>query len=440
KNAALLAQLPESEKKKFAYMYEANKKWLQDYKNTMAQFPLIQRGKKATDPCQQYIDQWEFAYSQGWKEQMQTADQKLDECRAKQEAARLEWTKNTYSGKISAAYDKAKEKVDETGDKLTAGWAFVSAFVTEAAQELSETAKDLTTFKKPFAPLDMEDPKKEKKSSISFLDGEETFLSAGINITNLNRQNANISPALEVIISNIDNFKQTLVKIDEFLPYSLDAEVPVAKTEKIFVTNYTIDQISNSKISVEIIDKPEGIKVKFSIKDAVEEKTNFTFRMTVKTEFGEVSKVIEATLELPLDKILINGSPWKIISLNVDGEDQFKEKKLGNHWCKDVEYFDYSKILSATMSFTSSKGGSYGSTFENKYPTISGEGSNCSYLGMDTKTESESIGISWAFNKTTNVIKIPELVNDNVDEYTVTYDNGIITLKSIYVEIRLQKP
>ncbi|MGZ5304725.1 MAG: hypothetical protein ACXWDO_11470, partial [Bacteroidia bacterium] len=60
---------------------------------------------------------------------------------------------------------------------------------------------------------------------------------------------------------------------------------------------FTIDQISNSKITVELIEKPEGKKVKFTANGITESKVPFTFRIKFNSSFGSVEKTIEAELE-----------------------------------------------------------------------------------------------------------------------------------------------
>lgn len=307
KSAALLAQLPEAEKKKFAYMYEANKKWLNDYNNAMAQHPFMQSGKKQEDPCATARYNYNVYRNEHednrWKQYYR---QQLNECEAQQEKARLEAQK-TFNGKINAAYAKAKEEMSKTPGKLTAAFAFVSSYVSEAAKGIFEIATGIKDVDDPFAPLNMEDTKNEKKNTISFIANQESDLLAGVNFTNLNRQNTNVSPAFPEMIANIDNHTQTMENLGQFLPYVPEMNVPAAKTQKIYFHEFTIDQISKSNITVQIIDKPEGKKVKFSIKDPETEKTSFTFRMTVKTEFGEVSKVFEAEL---MDELKI-GSKYK---------------------------------------------------------------------------------------------------------------------------------
>jgi hypothetical protein len=49
----------------------------------------------------------------------------------------------------------------------------------------------------------------------------------------------------------------------------------------------------------------------------------------------------------------------------------------------------------------------------------------------------ETTPINWTLDKTTMMMKIPELVDDGVDEYKLTLSNGVLTLKSIYIEIRM---
>jgi hypothetical protein len=438
KSAALLAQLPDIEKKKFAYIYEANKQWLEDFKIAIGLCPLVLSSKRSGDPCESvrrsYNVYLQGSGSEEWKNHYK---QKLQECEAKQEQARLEAEK-TFNGKINAAYTNARAELDKTPGKISGGLAFVSAYVAEAAKGIFETITGIEDVDDPFAPVEMDDPK--KRSVLTFTADKENHLSASVTFTNLNRQNVSLSPAFTEMISSIDYHNQTMENIGQFLPYKANMEVPAEKTEQIYLQDYTIDQISNPNISVQITDDIIGRKVKFTPKNITAPETNFTFHINVKTAYGEVTKTIEATLELPLDKVLISGSPWKLIGFEVDGEDYFKSQKRGNSFCNNVEYFEYSKILNATMSFMNNYVGSFSGNVEIQYPIFSYSGNNCYYLGMETKTESENQGLNWTFNQTTNIIKIPELVNDDVDEYKVTYDKGIITLISLYNSIRLQKP
>ncbi|HYG15633.1 MAG TPA: hypothetical protein VEC12_07750, partial [Bacteroidia bacterium] len=290
----------------------------------------------------------------------------------------------------------------------------------------------------PFGLESLEDV--SQKAATIFTDGVASDLAAGVNLVNLGAGQAGFSDEFALMLNAIEDYNQTMDNMGQFLPYAPEITVPSPQTRKVLVAGYTIDQISNSKIKVEYIDTDKGRQVKFTSEGISDPATPFTFRITVTGKFGTVSKVIDAELHLPLDKVLVGGSPWKITYLNVDGEDQFKLHKRGNHFCNGTEYFDEYKMNSGTMSFSTSNGGSMALNGELHTHKMTGAGtSNCTYLGTEILPENNSQGITWTWDAAKSMIKIPQLVNDDVDEYVVSYQNNTITLKSIYVEIRLQK-
>ncbi|MEX0595024.1 MAG: hypothetical protein WD512_00885, partial [Candidatus Paceibacterota bacterium] len=279
-SSTMLAQLSEIEKKKFAYMYEANKSWLKEFKIAIANHPLVQGSKRSTDdPCESIRQSHEtYLQSSGSEEYRNQYLTRLQDCEAQQTEARLEAEKK-FNGKINAAYTEAKEKFDSQNGKISGSIAFVKTFLFEAAKGIFETATGITDLDDPFAPLRMDDP--EKRNTYSFNADEETYFSAGVTFTNLNRQNANVSPEFTEMISSIDYHNQTMVNIGKYLPYAPLIIVPTNKTEKRKVWDYTIDQISNPNITVQISEDMNGKKVKFVPKNISIPSTNFTFRIHV---------------------------------------------------------------------------------------------------------------------------------------------------------------
>lgn len=434
KSKDLVTTLSDEEKKVYAYLMQSNKAWLDEYLAVMSENPMM---SKTQGDCEDLETQALEARDEGRISDADNLELQARECKASREQARLA-AGNRYRARISAAYEEAKMEKDNTPGKVKGAWAFVSTFVTAAGKGLIEEATGIKDLSDPFGLKSLEEV--GNKAGELFIEGEARDLSAGVLLINASNDNKGFSEDFAMMVNSMENYNEVMDDIGQFLPYVPHIDIPSSQQEKLFVSGYTISDISNPKIKVQVIEGGKGKQVKFTADGLSDPLTSFTFKLTVKGKYGEVSKTVDAQLQLPLDKVLVGGSPWKITYLNVDGEDQFKFQKRGNVICAGTTYWDEYRILSATMSFTAGHGGSLNSQGELKTHNTSGQGDNCTYLGSETNPENNNSAITWTFDPKTEVIKIPELVNDDVDEYKVTYSGGVVTLKSLYVEIRLVKP
>lgn len=431
-----VAQLSAEEKKRYAYLLEANKSWITEYLTVINANPFTRKAEGDCEDLRQRADNSNALYPNN--AMAQALYLQAEQCEAQRQQTR-QVARGRFTARWDAAWEEAKTEKDNTPGKISGGWAFISTLATSASKGFLEEALGVKDLSDPFGLESLDEV--SNKTAVIFEDGKATNLTAGVNVVNLSTNRAGFSPEFAAMLSSINEYNETMDNMGQFLPYAPEITVPSAQTVKRFVAGYTVDQISNPAIKVQYVDNDKGRQVKFTGEGINAPLTSFTFRITVASKFGTVSKIIDAELQLPMDKVLVGGSPWKVTYLNMDGQDQFQLHKLGNHFCNGVEYFDEYKINNATMSFTAAKGGSFISNGELHTHKMTDEGtSNCIYLGTEVVPENYNEALTWTFDANKNIVKIPELVNDDVDEYVASYQNNTLILKSLYVEIRLQKP
>ncbi|MGZ5303618.1 MAG: hypothetical protein ACXWDO_05870 [Bacteroidia bacterium] len=305
KNQVVVNSLSDEEKRIYAYMIQANKFWLDEYKNSMDAIVFTQRGKKDFGPCDSYYIHEENSRNSGYEVDANYYKLQAQQCESHQEYLRIQ-AGNRFRDRINSAYEKAKEEKDNTSGKVKAGWAFVSTFVTEAGKGLIEEATGIKDLSDPFG-VESIDNAYQKRSNLTFSEGEESNLNIAINLINASRDNADFSPEFEFMIDGIDDYIKTMQNIGQFLPYAPQADVPQSKSEKLNISGFTIDEISNPNISVQLIDGGNGKRVKFTANSITDAKTPFTFRVNVETKYGNASKTISAELQ----KISVKGK-WNV--------------------------------------------------------------------------------------------------------------------------------
>jgi hypothetical protein len=418
-------QLSEEDKKIYVQMIAANKFWLDEYLETVKNYPLGARSSGSD--CEQLHKQAEYANNDGEYDKANDYMRQYNDCVYQNSVAR-----QNSSNRFMKRLETAKQEADQETSKK----AFVKTFLKSAAKGLIEEAFGIQDLSDVFGLKSFEDAK-QKAGTLVFEDGKEYSLSAGVMTVNLNRQDQDAFPEFKDFISGVDSYNETLQEFTEFLPYVPTKEVPAPVSEKRYYADYTIDQISDSRISIQTLPGGRGKKVKVTCTGTVDGPVNFTMRMKMTSPHGNVEKTFECEYQPDIASILEGGSAWKITYLNVDGADQFKKIATGNKICDNQTYYDSTQMVSGNMSFTRTGTGSMVLYYNEYRNTFSESGGNCTHTGGGWSMNPETTPINWTLDKTTMMMKIPELVDDGVDEYKVTLANGVLTLKSIYIEIRM---
>lgn len=286
--------LNNEELKLYARMLKANIHWLTEYYSTFSQFPLTNGFSNAgTDPCQNYKDAYQTALSNNRSDEANQATLDHRQC---QENSRLEklQANSGYMAKLESAYEDAKLEYQNTPGFKKASTAFLKTFFTAAKEGIIDQFKannNLSDVK--FGIESIEDGSKRNK--VIFLNNEATSFSAGIILTNLNRQ-SNI-PGYSSTIAKIDYLNSMYTKFSSFLPGLQQTILPARSSEKLYVSSYSIDQISDSRVTVNMTNGGTGKMLKFSSNS--NSSFDFTFRLTVTSKYGTVSKTIQARLSNP---------------------------------------------------------------------------------------------------------------------------------------------
>jgi hypothetical protein len=342
---------------------------------------------------------------------------------------------------LKEAYNAANEERKNTNGRLKAGWAFVSTFVPEASKGFFETATGIKDINDPFAVLEIDDTQQQRITAQEFeLDKEYTY-SAGLQLVNVNSQNATAFPVFAGIINGINNYNTAMTDLGQFLPYVPELQVPPAKNEKLYVSGYTVDQVSDNRVSVDIKDGAKGKLIKVSIKaPIVETVINFTFRVNYTSNYGNGSKQIQATLNIPLDKMLVMTSPLTITTWNEGGVDLFTMHEIWRWTCGTTEYINREQLLSASISFAS--GGT--SSVTERYHEIyyDNPGTTCATVRKVDQEKSYGNTATWSANNATKVITVT-FTDDQGVEKTLTapamIQNGVLTISGGGATLAMKK-
>ena len=440
KNKAIVDALPEDEKRIYAQLIEANKSWLNDYKQVFIQNPLSTYRVSAAGDCEELRRQQMIYAANGFTDKAKEYELKANQCEAEREQKRVEAT-SVFSGKMKEAYEAANEERKNTNGRLKAGWAFVSTFATEAFKGMFETATGIVDLDDPFALLQIDDTKQQRSMAQEFELDKEYQYSAGLSLVNMNSQNASSFPVFTGIISGINNYNSAMTDIAQFLPFAPAMKVPDAKSVKAYVSGYTVDQVSDSRINVEIKDGSQGNLIKFSLKTpVVEEAINFTFRVNYTSKFGNGSKQVSATLKLPLDKMLLKASPFKITRWVQGGVDLFTMHEIWRWTCGQTEYINKEQLLDATLGFAAD--GTY--TMSEKYHEIyyDNPGTTCATVRKVDQEKTYSSTSTWSAANATKMLTVT-FKDDQGQNQTLTapavIQDGTLTISAGGVTISMQK-
>ena len=351
KNKALVDALTDDEKRIYVQLVEANKSWLADFKQVFIDNPLSNYKVSAPGDCEELRKQAAYLSYNGYTDDARHYELQAEQCEPAREQKRIEAT-SVFSGKMKNAYEAAKDSWTDTKGVGKASWAFVSTFVTEASKGIFETATGLDDVKDPFALSTFFDTKQDRIMAQVFEVDKEYNYSAGLEVVNIGSPNAASIPGLNAIITGINTYNTAMTDLGPFLPYVPEMELPAGKTEKIYVSGYTIDQVSDARITIELKDGGRGKLIKVMLNTPVVAETiDFTFRVNYTTNYGSGSKVISGTLTQPVEKILVRATPFKVTNWVEGGVDMFTMHEIWRWQCNNIEYINKEQVLEATLSF-----------------------------------------------------------------------------------------
>lgn len=440
KNKTLVDALPDEEKSIYAQLVAANKAWLDEYKQVFLQNPLSTYRTSAAGDCEALRQKQQYFWNNGYTAIANDYKVQAEQCEAEREAKRVEAT-NKYSTKMKEAFDAANAERKATSGRLKAGWAFVSTFVTEASKGFFETATGIKDFDDPFAVLKLDDTKQEKVMAQEFEMDKEYAYSAGIQLVNLNSQNAGAFPTFAGAIQGINNYNTTMTDLGQFLPFVPLMKMPDAKTEKLYVSGYTIDQVSDSRLNVELKDGIKGKLIKFSLKaPLVEEKIDFTFRVNYTSNFGSGSTQVAASLLLPLDKMLLKVGAFKITRWTEGGVDLFSMHEIHRWKCGQTEYINKEQLLDASLSFAADGSCNVSEKYHEIY--YDNPGTTCATVRFVDQEKTYSSTSSWSAVNATKMITV-SFKNDQGQIQMLTapavIQNGTLTLSAGGATLAMQK-
>jgi hypothetical protein len=429
KNKAIVDALPLEEKRAYAQLIDANKSWLNDFKQVFINNPLSNYRVNTQGDCEELRRQQKIFWDNGDIGNANDLRVEAEQCEAAREQQRVE-ASNAYTAKLKEAYNAANEERKNTSGRLKAGWAFVSTFVSEASKGFFETATGIKDINDPFAVLEIDDTQQQRITAQEFeLDKEYTY-SAGLQLVNVNSQNTTAFPVFAGIINGINNYNSAMTDLGQFLPYVPELQVPPAKNEKLYVSGYTVDQVSDNRVNVEIKDGAKGKLIKLSLKaPIVETVINLTFRVNYTSNYGNGSKQIQATLNIPLDKMLVSVSPLTITTWNEGGVDLFTMHEIWRWTCGTTEYINKEQLLSATISFAGNGTASVTERYHEIY--YDNPGTTCATVRKVDQEKSYGNTATWSVNNSTKTITVT-FTDDQGQQKTITapaiIQNGILTI------------
>jgi hypothetical protein len=440
KNKSIVDALPSEEKRAFVQLIEANKSWLNEFKQVFVNNPLSNYRENTQGDCEELRRQQKIFWDNGDIGNANDLRVQAEQCEATREQQRVN-ASNAYTTKLREAYYAANEERKNTNGRLSAGWAFVSTFVTEASKGFFETATGIKDINDPFAVLEIDDTQQQRVTAQEFeLDKEYTY-SAGLQLVNVNSQNTAAFPSFAGIIDGINNYNTAMTDLGQFLPYVPELHVPAAKSEKLYVSGYTVDQVSDNRVNVEIKDGTKGKLIKISLKTPIVETViNFTFRVNYTSNYGNGSKQIQATLNIPLDKMLVSVSPLTITTWIEGGVDLFTMHEIWRWTCGTTGYINKEQLLSATISFAS--GGT--SNVTERYHEIyyDNPGTTCATVRKVDQEKSYSNTATWSANNSTKNITVT-FKDDQGVEKTLTapavIQNGVLTISGGGATLAMKK-
>lgn len=335
KNKALVDALPESEKREYVQLLDANKIWLTEYKQVIQQNPLSNYRQNIVDDCEELRQQQNTADLLGEYDNARNFHIKAKQCEAQRTEVVLIAT-DEVTAKTSLAHQAAKAAYSATPGKLSGSIVYVSTFFSSIASQIFQSSIGAKSIEEAFGiEKEGETKQGQRIAAQTFIQDREYEYSMGINLVNVNRQDAGQIAGFTEIIKSIDNININLTELLQFLPPLPTLAVPAQKKEKSFVSGFTISEISDPRITVTLKEGGKGKLIKFGLASSTSiADINFTFKVSYSSRYGSASTVIDAVLKpvkyklglldgstVPNSEIAFNnGTPNFYILLTEDGK------------------------------------------------------------------------------------------------------------------------
>lgn len=438
KNKQLTDALSDEEKRIYVQLVEANKSWLADFKQVLAQNPLTAYKMAEQETCEQLRQQEQYHRNNFNTSLANYYRMRAENCEAKREEKRIE-ASSIFGGRMKNAYEAAKDSWSATPGVVKGSKAFISTFVSEAAAGWFETATGLEILKKPFAIDDIEDTD-QRVMAQEFLADSVYNYTAGVRLVNLNSTNAATIPGFTPMIQGINQYNSFMTDLGQFLPYVPDMQVPAAKSEKVYMGGYTIDGVSDSRVTVQPLQGAQSPQVKLSVNSAViQEQFPLSFRVNLEALYGKSTEVVEVNLLQPIDKILVRATPFRVTRWVEGGQDMFQMHEIHRWQCNNVTYTSQERVVSASLSFAANGTGSSSELWHEIY--YENTSYNCDVRKVDHQ-KAYGGTIAWTYNRATKTLAAT-FKDDEGNEKTVaagaTVQNGALTLSGGGLLLQLEK-
>lgn len=439
KNKLIVDALADDQKVIYAQLVDANKSWLNAYKDVYLQNPVSNSRVAADGDCEELRRQEKLYWAAGYFDKSRQIKIQAEQCEAERERKRLE-ANNIMTNKMKEAYAAAKAAKDAEPGRLSGAWAFVSTFVSEAGKGILETSLGIEDIGDPFAVFNLDDTKQQRIAAAEFEVDKEYQYSAGVQLVNVNSQNTDLFPAFGEMVQDINDYNTAMNDLGQFLPYVPEVKVPAAKTEKLYVAGFTIDQISDSRVKIEVKEGGKGKVIKISTNTGiVEESIPLSFTVNYKTNFGSASKTISASLIQPVDKILTSCSPLKITKWVEGDVDLFTMHEYWRWKCSGTEYINREQVLQASLTFLAN---GTGTSYENYHEIYYENKTTACDVNKVDRQKAYYGTMIWSYNRAAKTINAvftdDEGVQKNVTA-NVSVQNGTITFSATGLLLAMQK-
>jgi hypothetical protein len=431
----LVSQLNAEEKQLYVQLLENDKAWLNEYKQVYTANE-ISNARASAQNCEELKDlEKQYSY-EGYIGLANKARMDAKECEANRQQARLK-ANSALNKKMKEYHAAAKEAADQQKGWWKTAKAYVSTFASEAAKGVFETVTGIKDLDNPLAAFEIEDTKNQRIAAQDFESEKEYDFTAGIEFVNLNRQSATQIPAFSEMVSEIDLYNSVMPNMGDYFPWIPVMQVPAAKSEKVYVAGYTIDQVSDPRIRTDLKNK---YLLKFSLNTGVvEENIAYSFRVNYNTAYGNVSKTISSNLMQPIDKMLINISQFKVVQWVEGGVNKFTKHEIHRWTCDNNTYINTDQLLNASFTFSAGTASVYEYYHEIFYESLGGDGCNPNKVDREKGYNST---INWTFNKDNKTIRSTFLDEEGQPQdltFSITVQNNTLTLSATGLTIGLQK-
>lgn len=298
KSKALVDALPESEKRNYVQLLDANKMSLVRYKQVVRQNPLSSYRPSAIGDCEKIREDQRIADLLGEFDNARNFNIQAKQCEADRVKVNLDATKQVIT-KENIALEAAKNAYTTTQGFSPSVKAFVSTYFSTISSQIIQSFFGAKSIEEVIGiQEEAETQQGNRMVAQSFIQNREYEYAIGLNLVNVNRTDASAIPGFAEIIKTVDDVNSNFEGLLQFLPPLPQLKIPLQKKEKSYVSGFTITEISDSRIGVTLNNGGKGKLIKFSLTSGtVSADINFTFKVNYTSKYGNASTVIDATLK-----------------------------------------------------------------------------------------------------------------------------------------------